>query len=607
MKSNVNVVGTDTNWNYVDLSHNDYPTIHNDSRAPVWLLFPLYSCRLANLKITGGKMEQGQVYVSGFYGEINNDVVIEKCWFYQGSHVGIMLRGAAAPTIKDCLFEDPRTSCISSFLYGIQPASTPMIIQGCELSGNLTGYGDGWGLRAGINLSSQNEGNFDILIGGDGALANHIHHMGRAGIRLEDLGSGCDITIDNNEINNNSDGQYGLYAPGIRVDDVSKVTITRNTIHDNMQAGIAIATNSDVTIGAESSVTGDIADIQNQYGNDIYGNYAGVAFGLKKTKPSNGTFVIRGNQIYSNKFGTGGGIAVTREVLGTILIKQNVITDNHRGGIGIQDDCNVEIVQNRIYNQYQRAGIHTGRNGQNWFGVDGGGGAILTIRQNKIYGNLNVSRGGGIDVRHASGTIENNLVYDNGRAGIRFGDWMDEILNNTVVNNGNDTNNQGGGIIYDELDDIHTDPPSGVPPAPLLILNNISAHNQKAGIRACFDNTPGFEERDYNLVYSNNGTGETDCGYPDSLNKRCANKNFGGCGDMWNPIPPPRVILDGPNNIIANPLFKNMVGNNYRLQRLSEGDSNNSPGINAGDDASDMGAYGGAYPIDDSEIPSEIP
>jgi hypothetical protein len=63
------------------------------------------------------------------------------------------------------------------------------------------------------------------------------------------------------------------------------------------------------------------------------------------------------------------------------------------------------------------------------------------------------------------------------------------------------------------------------------------------------------------------------------------------------------ILLDAPNDIVANPLFKDMAGNDYRLQRLSEGDSNDSPAINAGDDGDDMGAYGGTYYIDDSEIP----
>ncbi len=608
MESNVNVVGTDATWAEPS-SRNDYPTVHNTTRAPVWLLGPLSNCRIANLKVTGGKMEQGQIYVSGYYGEIANDVIIEKCWLYQGSHVGIQLRGAAAPTIKDCDIEDPRTSGISSFLYGIDPASTPMIIQGCDLSG-LAGYGDGWGLRAGIGLVAENDGNFDVVIGGDGALANHIHHMGRAGIRLEDLGAGCDITIDNNEINNNSDGQYNQYAPGIIVDNVSKVTIKRNTIHDNMRAGIAIANNSDVTVGAEASVTAPIADIQSQYGNDIYGNYAGVAFGGRDRATSNGTFVIRGNQIYTNRGGARGGIALRGEVTGTVLIKQNEIYDNERGGISIHDDCTAEIIQNNIYNQYLAGGIHTG-NINTFYGTNGG--ADLTIRQNKVHDNLGINYGGGIDVRHASGTIENNIVYNNSRGGIRFSDWIDEIVHNTVVNNGNDngtpadpSDDVGGGIIYDGLAGAVNDPPVGVPPAPLLIRNNISVYNQKAGIRACFDNT-GLE-RDYNLLYANRPWNDTfnranapDCGWPTLDDMSCIKQQYGGCGAYF--VKGVGILLDDPNDIIADPLFKDMAGNDYRLQRLSEGDGNDSPAINAGDDGDDMGAYGGTYYIDDSEIP----
>ncbi len=599
MKSDVHVVGTNATWG-VPSSRNDYPTVDRTTRATVRFLGPLTNSRLSYFKITGGKMEEGQIYISGKNGEIGNDVIIEHCWLNQGSHVGIQLKGPVAPTIRDCDIEDPRTSCISSFLYGIESASTPMIIQGCDLSG-LAGYGDGWGLRAGISLVGENGGNVDAIIGGDGALANHIHDMGRAGIRLKDLGAGCDITIDNNEIDNNSDGQYNLYAPGILVDNVGKVTIKRNTIHDNMQAGIAIANNSDVTIGAEASVTAPIADIQSQYGNDIYGNYSGVAFGRKKTAPSNGTFVIRGNQIYTNRAGLGGGIAITREVAGTVLIKQNEIYDNQRAGIGIQDDCTAEIVQNHIYNQYQRAGIHTGRNGPNWFGGDGG--AVLTIRQNKIHGNSNVDRGGGIDVRHASGTIENNLVYDNRKGGIRFGDWIDEIVNNTVVNNGNDTNDQGGGIIYDDLAGGVMDPPDGVPPAPLLILNNISAYNHKAGIRACFDNTEGSEERDYNLLYANypwnsafSRSNSEDCGWPDLDDMSCIKQQYGGCVAYF--VKGVGILLDDPNDIVADPMFVSITpgSEDFHLQV-------GSPAINAGDDGDDMGAYGGIYYIDDSEIP----
>jgi hypothetical protein len=55
--------------------------------------------------------------------------------------------------------------------------------------------------------------------------------------------------------------------------------------------------------------------------------------------------------------------------------------------------------------------------------------------------------------------------------------------------------------------------------------------------------------------------------------------------------------------MIADPLFKDMGGDDYRLQRVSEGDLSDSPAIGAGDDNSEMGAYGGSDPLVDTDIP----
>jgi hypothetical protein len=94
---------------------------------------------------------------------------------------------------------------------------------------------------------------------------------------------------------------------------------------------------------------------------------------------------------------------------------------------------------------------------------------------------------------------------------------------------------------------------------------------------------------------------------------RCANKNFGGCGGKWNLPGPPRILPDGPNNIIGDPLFVNRGGNNYHLKSTGDGYPEDSPAIDAGDatygdDVSlppgegtstiDMGAYGGPDPLD---------
>ena len=87
----------------------------------------------------------------------------------------------------------------------------------------------------------------------------------------------------------------------------------------------------------------------------------------------------------------------------------------------------------------------------------------------------------------------------------------------------------------------------------------------------------------------------------------CVNKNFGGCGGKWNLPGPPAILIDGPNNIVADPLFVNR-GVDYHLQSTADGYPQNSPAIDVGDttygnDVSlppgegtstiDMGAYGG--------------
>jgi len=69
---------------------------------------------------------------------------------------------------------------------------------------------------------------------------------------------------------------------------------------------------------------------------------------------------------------------------------------------------------------------------------------------------------------------------------------------------------------------------------------------------------------------------------------------YGGCG-AHTPRP---LEMDDPHDIIADPVFESITPGSEDFH-LKAG----SPAINAGDDGDDMGAYGGIYYIDDSEIP----
>jgi len=454
--------------------------------------------------------------------------------------------------------------------------------------------------RAGIFLKGYAGNTVQVVIRGTGTgepKSSRIYGNGTAGIRLEDIYGA--VTIDNNEVNNNSEAGICIIDIG---SGTATATIQNNNVHDNTKAGITVAGASYLTIGSNNNINDN--------------GTAGVAFRKASIEVlysdpinvSSQPVTISGNNIYYNSFA---GIGIIDAITGTVTITdQNDIYQNTRGGIGIQNDCTVVITKNTIRNNV-RGGIHTGTDiADDAFSdttgfIGGPGSADLTIKKNKVYGNGESSYGGGIDVRHASGTIYNNLVYENYRGGIRFGDYITEIIHNTVADNGQ--SGLGGGIIYDDLaGDVNAQPEGTLSDSPNypnpLIRNNIFAYNENAaGLRVgkmptdttvCPGN-PVYDisgnYRDYNLAYSNNGTGTTDCGwYRDSgisyvLTLSCANQQYGGCGADW-PYP---FAMDDPHDIIANPLF---VDAEYHLD-------NNSPAKTGGVGGVEMGAYGGSDPI----------
>ncbi|MGA1825998.1 MAG: nitrous oxide reductase family maturation protein NosD [bacterium] len=407
-----------------------------------------------------------------------------------------------------------------------------------------------------------------------------IHDNSGPGILIDGSTARTAPIIDNNNI-------YGLGAGGVHVIDAGSSTVDaivkNNTISGYLSltsAGISIEGASYVTIGPD---------------NLIHGNFEGIAFDSGGSNPSSQTVTIKGNDIYQN---SEAGIYIRDALTGQVnIIEINKIYENTKCGIAIQNSCILTVSENDIYDNV-RGGMHTGTMVKDGGGFNGqNGSAVLTIEQNRVHENGQNKLGGGIDVRHASGTIENNLVYGNNRGGIRFSgdgtfvDTISLIKNNTVVYNGDPGDDYGGGIIYDNLAGKVNDPPEGNPPGPLDIINNICAHNRRAGIRACFNNTG--EERNYNLLYSNNGSGSNpDCGWPGDYERPyndilpCLNMQYGGCGAE---LQGGSITLLDPDDILDNPLFQDTT--NYKLQ-------NNSPAKGAGSGGVDMGAWGGPKAID---------
>ncbi len=443
---------------------------------------------------------------------------------------------------------------------------------------------------------------------------NTIEQCGRAGIYIAGTdGTPNTLTIKNNFISNNGVASKGS---GIRLLRITDATISGNTIENNSRAGILLfdtdtvsphISNNIIRNNSRSGINiGGASSLTIGSNNQIYNNgLAGIVFFVERNnslfpdnigKTSSQPVTISGNSIYDN---AKAGIAVIDEVTGQITIDGNNIYNNNRSGIAFFASCTATITDNSIHGHSGAAGIFTG----DWSGTNppdpsnppttvaylrSGGPVHLTIRRNKIYGNL-----AGMRLDHASGVITNNLVYDNTMAGIRYSGgysapfgtrWgITLISNNTVVGNGSYitslSENRGAGIVADDITTT-TDPDTGgtrifadnpvwnsSKPA-IAIRNNIVVNNKTTGIR---DNECS-SLRDYNLYYGNNGF------------ETRVPPQTGGC------FIGTREPTGNPHEKFAEPRFVDINNKNFHLR-------SDSPAKNAGSDGRDMGAYGGSDPI----------
>jgi parallel beta-helix repeat protein len=585
MKSGVNVVNSGGDKPTISCSVEDATVEFNSPSTPM-------TCNLDGFQITHPASEGAGILVDG--SSYSVATTISNCDIYDISDGdGISLDGDINGTVQNNTIYDCTRAGIGM---GGTPGSSGALLSGSSLTieGNTIGaLSPNHNQGAGIFVMGSKS--VTVVIGSTGA-PNLIHLNGESGIRLDAI---SDLTIDSNTISNNT--KAGILLIDVGTSGTGNEAIVKNnTIQSNSKAGINIGGESYLVVGPN---------------NIIYNNSTGgIAFNMGDVEISSGTYssgqvTITGNHQISNN--TFGGIGVVDPITNTVTITGNDIYSNSRGGIGIQNSCTLEIATNTIRDNI-RGGIHTGTDVANDYFSDsvgflgGPGSADLTITKNKVYHNGESSYGGGIDARHASGTITNNLVYENYRGGIRFG-WenaadnhITDIEHNTVVNNGNHPtydSDYGGGIIYDDLAGNVDDPPQGNPPGKLVIKNNICTHNEKAGIRACFDMTVGSEERDYNLVYANNGWDTNpDCGWASDpvgvLNSMsCANQQYGGCGSAFPAQSGPWPYLFYPHDIMDDPLFADMGADIYTLQT-------GSPAKDGGEAGVEMGAYGGSDPLD---------
>jgi hypothetical protein len=484
----------------------------------------------------------------------------------------------------------PKISGPINFADGL--GSTQTVFDGFEVTGSPASRTQGTGACGSGGTDFDN----DFIIRN-----NIFQGSDKPGIKHD---GGCP-TILNNEIRNVGRTGIRIYSPAGLSNQA--MIIKGNYIHNNGSSGSA--TNSGkayANVNFQTSGDNRYVIIQdNLIENAVMAGGIGI-------EPTDDNIYITGNEITTNARGgirIGTNIAISGSYTGQITISgepnftfggksysdgaPNKIHTNAFGGIttGVPMPNGIGIIRNEIYNNTW-GGIHTGwweptYGFYTWPGTYGD--VVVTIRKNKVYGNGTdtANAGGGIDVRHASGTIENNLVYDNKYAGIRvglgvtYGTGM-TIRHNTVVDNG-----RGGIVYHDDANNCYSCSTGAIPyPPKTIVRDNIITDNGYAALRGInFPNTDGVWERDYNILYNNNNFGSPETGPGDCSTATkvaiCKIKQYGG---FWG------FNMD-PNDIMADPFYKDYANNDFRLLEIS-------PGYQSASDSGDRGAWGGSYPID---------
>ena len=551
-------------------------------------------------------------------------------YYYPGIGIQRYVDGGEITILNNHIFNNDGAGIGSLSLWYV----LTLIIRGNTIHDNGSSGGDYPGI--GLKCDGDCENPREIIIGGpEPGQGNEIYQNHTAGISL--TGTGTSVIQNNTLYNNGYTGIvlrdvgfsdssrasisdntiYGqiTYA-GISIEGATYADIMNNSIYDNNLAGIAFHQGL-----YPSSDTVNIED------NDIYNN---TMAGIAVIDAIIGDVTIAGNEIHENERG---GISI-RNSCENLVINRNEIHDNYRGGIhtgGVYDlendyfaNSNDECTDAGVpYTCCTGSGTGTCNSTTGFIGSvprlnsectdvddpypcctglgtgtcntpdnsectgwdtpydcctgDGTGscvyGAFLDVSQNKVYGNGLNDIGGGIDIRHASGAIYNNLVYENAMGGIRYGNYIDEISNNTVVDNGIGMYGFGGGIIYNNLEGYVADIPFGDGPT-IPIRNNIVASHPSTGIRTetfiwGSGGCKSDDYRDYNLLFGNNGT-PTDIS---PLTKPYDKKpQLGGC----NP---------NGNEIFADPKFVDRDNDDYRIKYS---DPDYSPAVDTGDAGYDL-------------------
>jgi len=465
---------------------------------------------------------------------------------------------------------------------------------------------------------------------------NKIYRNGRVGINIyNNKAETISFYAIGNDIYMNATAPGENTPAGIRINATGSGIITQNNIYNNDFAGIGFTDDNDVDY--------DIIK------NNIYANatYAGIGIDIAGTLTP--ALTIRQNRVYRHlNISSGGGIQVVTDT-GEITIENNLVYKNKRGGIRFGGATvqvkNNTVVENGSYTVVREVIVDNTDAGASfsgdwdldnenperygtdyhWYASAAGSDKFTWTPGIATAGAYNVfawwpsdpvyASAATYTIHHDGGNTDKVMDQtDNGGGWVSLGLYSFdgagvEKIELTQTDSGKAIadavkfalldNGYGGGIIYSS--NKPPGPPEGTVPDALVIKNNISTHNTKAGIRV---GGQGYEcpaisgNRDYNLLFANypwndafGRENEDDCGWPSLNDMSCVKQQYGGCGAHWKENPPPDVELDSPNDIMPDPLFVDKDNDAYHLQ-------SGSPAlVEPGDDGRQRGAYGGEYPM----------
>ncbi len=408
---------------------------------------------LENLKFKNGNADNGgAIYVN------NSDVQINDSEFENNTASGASGSGGALAIMNDSYANIQNTSFLnnSASLEGGAIELNTGAFLALELSnisfdGNTAGNSnDNNGKGGAIHTN----GNGDTMMYG-GSITNNVSYSQGGGIWND---GGTVLLVGVTVTNNTASGNDSTEGGGGLFNNSGNLTIQTNTLIKNNSANGANGSGG----GIYNNIGGTLSVSDSEISDNIASSYGGAIEDYSSSNGNDTTVEMFNVDILNNSLtnttSNGGGIHMSGE--GYIQVSESNISGNIAGvnGGGIYNGLgNLHLINTLVENN--TANGNDSNNGGG--GIYNDGGLVTLETETSIENNLangNLASGGGLYSQGGEITVDyssfrNNTAQQKGGAV-----WMDEntILNSTFATfDGNLTNNDAGGAIYNDKGEVH--------------------------------------------------------------------------------------------------------------------------------------------------------